>query len=144
MQATLVNDLVDLDDATVNLVVGVPAFAFADMVDPIALQQQTAQVAQAAARAQSQRFSNFLSNSLTTQVAGFGAAAQGAAAATGPEVDAEATEDLFASLSKTSRSLRANASLSRSVSSRCRPGRLPPRGADGAADAMPSASTTSA
>ena len=96
LQATLVNDLVDLDDATVNLVVGVPAFAFADMVDPIALQQQTAQVAQAAARAQSQRFSNFLSNSLTTQVAGFGAAAQGAAAATGPEVgDAEATEDLF-------------------------------------------------
>ena len=96
LQATLVNDLVDLDGATVNLVVGVPAFAFADMLDPIALQQQTAQVAQAAARAQSQRFSNFLSNSLTTQVAGYGAEAQNAPAATGPEVgDAEAAEDLF-------------------------------------------------
>ena len=96
LQATLVNDLVDLDGATVNLVVGVPEFAFADMVDPIALQQQTAQVAQAAARAQSQRFSNFLSNSLTTQVASYGADAQNAPAATGPEVgDAEAAEDLF-------------------------------------------------
>lgn len=95
LQATLVNDLVDLEGATVNLVVGVPEFAFAGMVDPIALQQQTAQVAQAAARAQSQRFSNFLSNSLTTQVAGYGAEAQNAPA-TGPEVgDAEATEDLF-------------------------------------------------
>ncbi|MCK7535570.1 MAG: hypothetical protein MZV63_33580 [Marinilabiliales bacterium] len=35
LQATLVNDLVDLDDAEVNLVVGVPSFAFAETVDPI-------------------------------------------------------------------------------------------------------------
>jgi hypothetical protein len=95
LQATLVNDLVDLDGATVNLVVGVPKFAFADMVDPIALQQRTSQVAHAAR--QQQQFSNFLGNSLTTQVAGY-AVPQGGqpAAQPGPDVGAgEAAEDLF-------------------------------------------------
>lgn len=70
LQATLVNELVDLDGATVNLVVGVPKFAFGDMVDPIALQHRTSQIAHAAR--QQQRFSNFLGNSLTTQVASYG------------------------------------------------------------------------
>lgn len=96
LQATLVNDLVDLAGATVNLVVGVPEFAFANMVDPIALQEQTAEVAQAAARAQSQRFSNFLSNSLTTQVAGYGVTNEATPTPAGPEIgDAESAEDLF-------------------------------------------------
>jgi len=95
LQATLVNDLVDLDGATVNLVVGVPKFAFADMVDPIALQNRTSQVAQAAA--QTQQFSNFLGNSLTTQVAGY-AVPQNAPSGgqPDPQVGAgEAAEDLF-------------------------------------------------
>lgn len=96
LQATLVNDLVDLAGATVNLVVGVPEFAFANMVDPIALQEQTAEVAQAAARAQSQHFSNFLSNSLTTQVAGYGVTNEATLTPAGPEIgDAESAEDLF-------------------------------------------------
>ncbi len=96
LQATMVNDLADLTAATVNLVVGVPKFAFADMVDPIALQEQTAQVAQAQGFAQQQRFSNMLSNSLQTQVAGFQRGATDGGQPAGPEVgDGEATEDLF-------------------------------------------------
>jgi len=96
LQATMVNDLVDLEGATVNLVVGVPKFAFADMVDPIALQQQAAQVAQAASRAQQQRFSNFLSNSIQTQVAGFNRRGGAGETEQGPEVgEGESTEDLF-------------------------------------------------
>ena len=86
LQATMVNDLADLTDATVNLVVGVPKFAFADMVDPIALQEQTAQVAQAQGFAQQQRFSNMLSNSLQTQVAGFQRGAADGGQPAGPEV----------------------------------------------------------
>jgi len=95
LQATLVNDLVDLDGATVNLVVGVPKFAFADMVDPIALQQRTSQVAHAAR--EQQGFSNFLGNSLATQVAGYAVPQrEQPAAAEVPDVGGgEAAEDLF-------------------------------------------------
>ena len=44
LQATLVNELVDLDGVTANLVVGVPNFAFKGMVDPMALQESVAQL----------------------------------------------------------------------------------------------------
>ncbi len=67
-EATLVNDLVELERATVHLVVGVPKFTFEGMVDPISLQQEAAQVARQT-RDQSM-VSNFLSNSLMTQTAG--------------------------------------------------------------------------
>lgn len=46
LQATLVNELADLEDVTAHLVVGVPTFAFADTIDPIALQEQVAQLGQ--------------------------------------------------------------------------------------------------
>lgn len=46
MEATLINELADLDDATVHLVVGAPSFAMADVVDPIALQQGLAQLSE--------------------------------------------------------------------------------------------------
>jgi hypothetical protein len=46
LQATLINELTDLDDATTNLVIGVPTFAFKDTVDPISLQQAAAQLSQ--------------------------------------------------------------------------------------------------
>lgn len=39
MQATIINELVDLQDATVNLVIGVPSFAFEQTPDPMSLQQ---------------------------------------------------------------------------------------------------------
>jgi hypothetical protein len=37
LQATLLNELTDLNDVTTNLVVGVPTFHFKDTVDPMAL-----------------------------------------------------------------------------------------------------------
>ncbi|MDB6123411.1 MAG: hypothetical protein JWQ71_2404 [Pedosphaera sp.] len=46
LQATLINELTDLEDANVNLVVGVPTFSFKDTIDPIALQQTAAQLSQ--------------------------------------------------------------------------------------------------
>jgi len=46
LHATLLNELADLEDVSVNLVIGVPAFAFKDLVDPMALQQQLAQLSQ--------------------------------------------------------------------------------------------------
>jgi hypothetical protein len=46
VQATLLNELADLEDVSVNLVIGVPTFAFKETVDPIALQQSLAQLSQ--------------------------------------------------------------------------------------------------
>jgi len=39
LQATLINEMVDLDNVTANLVIGVPNFFFKDTPDPISLQQ---------------------------------------------------------------------------------------------------------
>lgn len=44
LQATLLNELTNLDDVTANLVVGVPSFAFKETVDPMSLQQAVAQL----------------------------------------------------------------------------------------------------
>lgn len=44
LQATLVNELADLQGVTVHLVVGVPTFTFKETVDPMALQQAVAQL----------------------------------------------------------------------------------------------------
>jgi hypothetical protein len=44
LQATLVNELIDLEDVTVHLVIGVPSFTFKDTPDPIALQRDMAQL----------------------------------------------------------------------------------------------------
>jgi hypothetical protein len=46
LQATLVNELADLDDVTAHLVIGVPTFEFKDTPDPISLQQAAAQLSQ--------------------------------------------------------------------------------------------------
>jgi hypothetical protein len=46
LEATLINEMVDLQDATCNLVVGVPTFDFKDTADPIGLQQAVAQLSQ--------------------------------------------------------------------------------------------------
>jgi len=75
-EATLVNDLIDLEHATVNFVVGVPKFEFESLVDPISLQQEMAEVAAggqyAVGGARNQlEFRNALSNSLRTQSAAF-------------------------------------------------------------------------
>jgi hypothetical protein len=44
LQATLINELYDLKDVTANLVVGVPSFDFANLQDPMGLQQTVAQL----------------------------------------------------------------------------------------------------
>jgi hypothetical protein len=44
LQATLVNELADLENVSANLVVGVPTFVFKETVDPMALQQRVAQL----------------------------------------------------------------------------------------------------
>ncbi len=69
LQATLVNELIDLNDVTTNLVVGVPTFAFKDNIDPIALQQAVSQVAFNSnfARNNSVSVSNFDNNLINSQ-----------------------------------------------------------------------------
>jgi len=44
LQATLLNELCDMDDVTAHLVIGVPTFEFKDTVDPMSLQQTVAQL----------------------------------------------------------------------------------------------------
>jgi len=46
LQATLLNELTDLEDVTAHLVIGVPTFAFKETVDPLSLQQAVAQLSQ--------------------------------------------------------------------------------------------------
>jgi hypothetical protein len=98
LQASLVNELTDFTRATVNLVVGVPSFAYKDTPDPIALQQTFAQLSPHFRTGAGQA----LSNALMTQAprmaeAGFGGAAPPPPAPDlGPEVaESAATEDLF-------------------------------------------------
>jgi hypothetical protein len=44
LQATIINELVDVEDVKAHLVIGVPRFAFENTVDPISLQQTVAQL----------------------------------------------------------------------------------------------------
>lgn len=92
LEATLQNELVDLVDARVHLVVGVPKFEFAGLVDPIALQQEIAQVAQYTRR--DTQFARALSNSIMTQSGGF--VAEAAPGGSEPVVaGSEQQEDLY-------------------------------------------------
>lgn len=94
-QATIVNEMVDMEDVTCNLVIGVPTFAFKDMTDPIALQQVLAQVT----RQESYLGSQMLSNSAMVQARGpanYPGRPAEAPADLGPEVTGGAqNEDLF-------------------------------------------------
>jgi len=65
LQVTLINELTDLEDVTANLVVGVPTFAFKDTLDPMALQQTTAQLSQHFREGSQTGFA--FSNSIMTQ-----------------------------------------------------------------------------
>lgn len=69
MQATLVNDLADFEDATVHLVIGVPQFTMKGTIDPIALSATAAAVnaelrRSAEYRGRSQMLSNFGNNAI--------------------------------------------------------------------------------
>ncbi len=100
LQATLLNELTDLEDVTANLVIGVPSFALAGTPDPIGLQTALAQLSpyfQSDARTP-----GALSNALMTQTARMtecrAAATPQPEAPVAPEPelsDAERSEDLF-------------------------------------------------
>jgi hypothetical protein len=94
LQATLINELADLDDTAVNLVVGVPSFAFKDTLDPMALQQTAAQLSQYF-QANPNGFqngalaNNFANSIMSQQVGGFRG---GEYRAAGGNIGAEDTE----------------------------------------------------
>lgn len=67
LQATILNEITDLEDVTVHLVVGVPHFAFKDTIDPIALQESAAQLSQYFH--ESARTAYAFSNAIMTQAA---------------------------------------------------------------------------
>ncbi len=78
LQATLVNELTDLQDCTANLVIGVPKFYFQDQIDPIALQQTVAQLSNYFAQNSPTGYA--LSNGIMGQAGGFGGGGGGFAA----------------------------------------------------------------
>jgi hypothetical protein len=100
LQATLINELADLEDVTTHLVIGVPRFVFEDTPDPISLQEAAAELSQYFRRDSQTRLG--FSNALMTQAA---MSAEGeffrqdesrGAAGAGPEVVGSAeNEDLF-------------------------------------------------
>jgi hypothetical protein len=102
LQATLLNELADLEDVNVNLVVGVPTFSFKDTIDPIALQQNLAQLSQyfQSDGGRNSALAGNFSNAMMaqTQVARMGEyrPGPGEGGSLGPEIgDAGKTEDLF-------------------------------------------------
>lgn len=76
LQATLVNDLADMENVSANLVIGAPQWDFKNTTDPLVLQETLVQVYRSRDDASSYR----LSNAITSQVGGFG----GGAAASAP------------------------------------------------------------
>jgi hypothetical protein len=98
LQATLINELTDLEDVTANLVIGVPSFAFKDNTDPIAIQEAVAALSPYFAK--DDRTANRLSNAIMSQVAYAGAREEAGkieqGADLGPEISGSAkNEDLF-------------------------------------------------
>lgn len=103
LQATLLNELADLEDASVNLVIGVPTFAFKDTIDPIALQQGLAQLSQyfqTDAGGRNSLLAQNFSNAIMTQQARVSeyqpSVFAGLTGSLGPEIgEPERNEDLF-------------------------------------------------
>lgn len=100
LQATLLNEMTDFENATVNLVIGVPTFFFKETTDPIALNQALAQLSPYFESGVSTQFA--LSNAMMTQAPRMtevrNAAGPGAAprADLGPDIGGgEKSEDLF-------------------------------------------------
>jgi hypothetical protein len=100
LQATLINELADLNDATANLVVGVPTFTFQGTPDPIGLQQSAARLSSSFRRDSETAYA--FSNAIMSQSMRMERVADGAAREPsvppdlGPEVQgSDRTEDLF-------------------------------------------------
>ncbi len=97
LQASLINELTDFRDATVNLVVGVPSFAYQSTPDPIALQQTFAQLSPYFRSGADRVLSNALMTQAPAPAGGVAEAAPPPAPQdVGPEVfGAGTSEDLF-------------------------------------------------
>lgn len=103
LEATLINELTDLQDATAHLVIGVPTFAMAGQIDPMALQQTLVQLSQYFSEpGGAVRGRQYLSNAMMSQVSSNVSYAQPAVPAgpppadLGPEVTgSQRNEDLF-------------------------------------------------
>ena len=96
LQATLINELDDLDDVRCNLVIGMPRFEFEHTMDPIALSQVIASLGPYFQTA-SQTGAAF-SNALMSQTARMGDTVAGAAGPGQPAVEvsgSERAEDLY-------------------------------------------------
>jgi hypothetical protein len=99
LQATLINELTNLEDVTANLVIGVPSFVFKETMDPIALQKEAAQLS--GYFQQGDRSQLMTQNLIMTQSARMGERRGGVpsespAADLGPEVtDSTRNEDLY-------------------------------------------------
>lgn len=97
LQATIVNELADLDDVTMNFAVGVPSFAFADSPDPMGLRDALAVLGPYFGS--SSGTGSMLSNALMSQSAMMrsgGGGSAGAPVPASPELTgSERAEDLF-------------------------------------------------
>ncbi len=67
LQATIINELVDIENVKAHLVIGVPKFTFQDTVDPISLQQTVARLS--SSFQSDNRTAYSFSNAITSQVA---------------------------------------------------------------------------
>ena len=85
MQATLANELIDLKNVTANLVIGVPSFAFKEVIDPIALQDTFARLSPLFSS--DSRSANALSNSIQSQFSSGGYGLAGVQGPQGPRGD---------------------------------------------------------
>ncbi|MCA9059172.1 MAG: hypothetical protein KDA85_11755 [Planctomycetaceae bacterium] len=102
LQATVINDLADLDDVTARLLVGVPSFAFQDTVDPISLKTAVEGLSlyfQRQSSGNPQAIATNFSNSLMIQSQGFSPVQQFAPVqvdATGTDPGTEqSSEDIY-------------------------------------------------
>lgn len=98
LQATIINELADLEDVTAHLVIGVPKFAFEATPDPISLQQAVAQLSQHF-RTDSQSayaFSNMIMTQAASPVRRAEVPAGGEAIDLGPDIAGSGkNEDLY-------------------------------------------------
>ncbi len=98
LQATLINEMLDLEKVTLNLVVGVPTFAFADQPDPISFQRTMVTLSRHF-QPQAQTH-NFMTNSIMSQVSmpQIDTTVHTPTAPVldlGPHIESTATDDLF-------------------------------------------------
>lgn len=68
LQATVINEVADLDGVTMNLVVGVPNFLFKDTLDPMAISSVSPQLSQYFSPSRRRAGEQTLSNVITTQM----------------------------------------------------------------------------